>query len=155
MGLDRHPNHAQSIEDLIDYNLFNQFVDRFDVLTDNPFPLLYEYLDRTFENPRFVLGTRPSQLWLSSMQRYFNRKMPALGHAIYATEGNPISDPCSLVEVYDRHNEAVRRYFDGRSDFIEIRLGTDNDEEITDTLENFLALPRDSGIKFGKKRPDH
>ena len=153
VGLPRHVPKGFDLLGSIDTNMLNKFVGKFDVLTDNPFPLLYEYFDRRPENNLFVLGTRPADQWLCSMQRYFGTRMPVLGGAIYSSDANPCSDPDTFIKTYENHNSAVRKYFRGRSDFIEIRLGTESNATITRRLEDFVKLPGKTGNQFGTHHP--
>lgn len=153
IGLTRNPKKAERLYDLIDIDVLDQFVENYDVLTDNPFPLLYEYFDRSCKDAQFVLGTRPMDEWLVSMQRYFGTRMPALGHAIYASDGDSCTDPESFRKTYEKHNTTVRDYFRGRSDFLEIRLGIDSNETITRELKDFVGLPQNGPIMFGRHLP--
>lgn len=138
----------------IDKTALDDFVAQYDVLTDNPFPLLFEYFDTSLDKPLFILGVRPTELWIDSMQRYFGTRMPALGHAIYNSNGNPCSDPEAFCKTYEIHNATVRSYFANRDNFLEIRLGIDSSEAITKRLEHFAGLSGNSGISFGIHRPN-
>ena len=153
IGLDMRLDSGKDLLTNINTSSLDKFVERYDVLTDNPFPLLYEYFDNNYPDTLFVLGTRPTEKWLGSMQRYFGKRMPALGHAIYSSEGNPCSDPEALTSTYERHNLAVREYFSGRDNFLEIRVGGDSDLNITKDLEEFVGLPRNQSIVFEKQLP--
>lgn len=138
----------------MDKTALDECVAHYDVLTDNPFPLLFEYFDRSLDRPLFILGVRPTELWIDSMQRYFGTRMPALGHSIYNSDGNPCSDPQAFRRTYEAHNATVRSYFADRNDFLEIRLGIDSNEAITEQLENFAGLSRNSRVSFGIHRPN-
>jgi len=138
----------------IDAARLSNFIDGYKVLTDNPFPFLYRHFDKSPGKFLFVLGTRPTDQWISSMQRYFGNRMPALGHAIYKCDGNACSNPRAFCETYDKHNATVREYFKRREDFIEIRLGVESNASITERLVDFLELPKDTDIEFGICRPN-
>jgi len=153
IGLARHPKKEERLHDLIDTDLLDRFVDKYDVLTDNPFPLLYEYFDGSCKDALFVLGTRPTNEWLASMQCYFGKRMPALGRAIYGSDGNSCANPENFCRTYEQHNAAVRDYFGGRSDFLEIRLGIESNGTITSKLKDFVGLPKDGPIMFGRHLP--
>jgi len=153
IGLPRNVPKGFDLLSSIDINKLDKFVEKFDVFTDNPFPLLYTYFDRRPENNLFVLGTRPADQWITSMQRYFGTRMPALGGAIYASDANPCSDPNAFMKTYEMHNSAVRKYFKGRNDFIEIQLGTESNATITRRIEEFVKLPKKTGYKFGTYHP--
>lgn len=153
IGLARHPGRNERLHDLINAKTLHSFIENYDVLTDNPFPLLYEHFDKSSIDALFVLGTRPTDEWLSSMQRYFGNRMPALGQAIYATDENPCSKPENFQKTYEKHNADVREYFRGRPDFLEIQLGIDSNEMITEALEDFAGLPNTGTVKFGRHLP--
>jgi len=153
VGIDRKLENGKKLLNSIDTMSLDKFVENYDVLTDNPFPLLYEYFDRNYAHPLFVLGTRPTNKWLSSMQRYFGTRMPALGNAIYSSDTNPCTDPEALIYSYEKHTRAVRQYFSGRDNFLEIKIGEDSDLKITQELEDFVGLPKNTSILFGKHLP--
>ncbi len=153
IGLDKKLESGEDLRTNIDTCSLDKFVEKYDVLTDNPFPVLYEYFDKYYAESLFVLGTRPVDKWLSSMQRFFGTRMPALGHAIYTSDGNPCSDPEALTSTYEKHNLAVREYFSGHDKFMEIRIGVDSDLKITKDLEDFVGLPKNQSIVFEKHLP--
>ena len=153
IGLVPNPEKGSALRDLIDIEALDRFVERYDVLTDNPFPVLYEHFDKSCMDALFVLGTRPTDQWIGSMQRYFGNRIPTLGRAIYASNGNPCAEPATFCRAYEKHNMAVRDYFKGRGDFLEIRLGIDSNEKITRDLKKFASLPNDNQISFGRHLP--
>lgn len=154
IGLDKELVCGKDLRTSLDTHALDNFVQKYDVLTDNPFPLLYEYFDKNYSGSLFVLGTRPTDKWLSSMQRYFGTRMPALGHAIYSSTGNPCSDPEALTSTYLKHNFTVREYFSGHDNFLEFRIGEDSDLEISKALEDFVGFSKKESITFEKNLPN-
>ena len=92
-----------------------------DAHTDNPWPLLYRELDTEYPGSKFILTVRDIDRWSHSMVRHFADTPSDVMQWIYGVpyaKGNETR----CREVYAAHNEAVRNYFAGRADFLEIDL---------------------------------
>jgi hypothetical protein len=95
-------------------------VPRFDVVTDDPWPLLYREMDAAFPNSRFILTSRDLQNWITSMLRHFGDDSGDYRQWIYGAAW-PRGNEDHYCEVYNSHNRAVRAYFAARpQDFLEL-----------------------------------
>lgn len=88
---------------------------RYDAFEDNPWPLLFEELDRRCPGSRFVLTLRPLEEWIASVTRHFGTRDTRLREWIYGV-GHPVGNEAVYLERHRRHVEEVRRYFQSRPD---------------------------------------
>ena len=93
----------------------------FDAFADNPWPLLYEELDATFPDSRFILTVRSTGSWIDSVVSCFGERETPMRKWIYGA-GRPRGNDHRYIERYERHNAAVRRYFKGRDDLLVMNL---------------------------------
>jgi hypothetical protein len=108
-------NIGQNVEALA-----RRLVPKFDAFQDNPWPIIYRFLDKEFPGSRFILTIRPSDMWIASVTGHFARGKPPMREWIYGPGmASPIGNEAVYVERYERHNREVQEYFEGRSrDFI-------------------------------------
>jgi hypothetical protein len=81
---------------------------------DWPWPLIYRELhERYGEESRFILTTRVSpDIWLRSLKAHSLKTSPGAHCRLMAYGYNyPHGAEAEHLEIYRRHNEAVRRYF--------------------------------------------
>lgn len=98
-------------------------IDAYDLFNDFPYPLLYEEIDARYPGSKFVLTLRKSpEAWLASIKAHAMRASPATRtHRIVYGFQYPHGREAAFLSFYERHNEAARRYFAGRTaDFLEI-----------------------------------
>lgn len=98
-----------------------QLVENFDAFLDDPWFLFYRELDERFPQSKFILTERNSDKWLRSVQNHFGDGVSPMREFIYGPIGS-YQDPRRYCQVYDRHNEDVKRYFAGRNNFIILNL---------------------------------
>lgn len=90
---------------------------RYDGFQDNPWPLLYEFLDRELPGSKFILTVRDPDGWIGSIQRHFGGGSTPMREWIYGTgRGDPTGNEEVYLRRYLDHNRAVRKYFAGRTD---------------------------------------
>lgn len=120
-----------------------------DGASDIPVIPVYKDLDKMFRDSKFVYLTREN--WTDAVEPYFLRKAGrnydevqlALREQVY---GSVLWNRQKYEDAYKRHDEDVREYFHGRSDFYEMNIvGGDS----PDGLIKFLGLP-DKGLRFPK-----
>lgn len=90
-------------------------LDEYDAFTDNPFPLMYEELDRDRPGSKFVLTVRDVDSWLHSVSFLVEEWAPGfeMESFIYGVDH---FDRDVYRQRYVEHNEAVIRHFAGRPD---------------------------------------
>ncbi len=98
-------------------------VNEYNAFEDFPWPFCYAHFDRTVPNAKFILTTRlSSDTWFASLLAHSEKTGPkgqAVRKRVYGHE-MPHGAPDRHVEVYLRHNEAVRHYFAGHNNFLEV-----------------------------------
>jgi hypothetical protein len=106
---------ANNVEDLA-----RRLVPKFDAFQDNPWPVIYRFLDKEFPGSKFILTIRPTENWIASIRDHFSKGSPPMREWIYGPgRANPIGNEEIYVERYERHNREVQEYFAERSgDFI-------------------------------------
>lgn len=98
-----------------------EHIPHFDAFQDNPWPLLYKELDRSYPNCKFILTTRNPYSWIRSMRKYFGDYQSPAEEWIYGDNCTPVRNPRRCLKRYKQHNKDVRAYFKNRpDDFLEI-----------------------------------
>jgi len=92
-----------------------RLVHKYDAFQDNPWPLLYRWLDRHYPGSKFILTIRPTDAWLDSVCRHFRDDVTAMRRWVYGV-GCPAGNEQCYRDRYNRHNDEVREYFAHRPD---------------------------------------
>lgn len=137
----RHYNavaHAAAYRDL-DMEVLTKVIDRHDSFDDFPWPYLYKYIDENYAGSKFVLTRRKNaDIWFTSLCRHYDRTGPTLAKKIFYGFYSPYEDPNHHKSLYETHCDAIRRYFAGRSDFLDVCW---EDGDGWGELCTFLNLP--------------
>lgn len=114
--------------------------DRYDSFEDWPWPLLYQELDRRYDDAKFVLTRRSSaSVWFNSLKRHALRTGPTEYRSIAYGHFMPLGKREEHIAIYRRHNSAVRSYFSRRDDkLIEICW---EEGDGWDELCSFIGVP--------------
>ena len=111
--------------------------ERFDGFQDNPWPLLYREMDERFPGSKFVLTTRPTDRWISSVVQHFDTADTPMREWIYGV-GHPAGNEDVYIARYERHNREVMEYFADRpGDLLVLRI---TEGEGWERLSPFLGL---------------
>lgn len=94
---------------------------KYDALQDVPWAALYQELDQQYPGSKFILTVREEEAWLNSASKHFKDTYVSLHEWLYG-EGVLLGNEELYLQRYRQHNEAVKQYFMGRSDFIEMNL---------------------------------
>lgn len=116
-----------------------------DAFEDVPWCLVYREIAALYPNARFVLTRRrDAATWLDSMRRHLRRTGPWFGTALIYGSYDPVADGRRFMDVYERHNDAVRAFFADRPDRLCEMCFEDGDG--WEALCGFLgvAAPRDT-----------
>tara|TARA_B100001109_G_C18864869_1_gene476515 strand:+ start:9900 stop:10283 length:384 start_codon:yes stop_codon:yes gene_type:complete len=76
-----------------------QITDQYDVLQDNPWPLLYKQLDLRYPDSKFILTYRDEQRWIDSIHNHFVADNTMTRKLIYAIE-HPKGNESTYIEKY-------------------------------------------------------
>jgi len=99
-----------------------EVVERYDAFHDWPWPLIYRELDRQFPGSKFILTVRENtDAWLQSLMQHALRTRPfGPNRKLVYGYRYPHKHQQAHIEFYLQHNRQVRKYFEGRSDFMEL-----------------------------------
>lgn len=124
------------------------FLEQYDAAADLPVPAIYQQLDRMFPKSRFIMIRRNPEAWADSiLKRYAIKKKSFVSPFACAFYWQYLEDrptctsemtKISLVEIYQRHMEAVDTYFAGRACYGTFDLSSPT---LATSLATFLGLP--------------
>ena len=113
----RDPQIAENV-----YAMADSLVAEFDAFQDNPWPVIYQYLDRKWPGSKFILTLRPPEKWIDSLVRHFGEVHTPMREWIYGV-GSPLGHEQTYLDRYQRHNDEVMEYFADRPcDLLVFRL---------------------------------
>ena len=122
----------------------------FDAFQDNPWPVLYPFLDRECPGSKFILTIRDPDAWVASACRHFGSDDTPMRTWIYGV-GHPVGHEQTYKRVYLAHNEAVLRYFAKRGKDLLVMNITEGDGwwELCDFLN--VATPNEPFPKLNQR----
>lgn len=130
-----------------------------DVISDCPCFSDYQQLDALFPESKFVYLQRGLEQWLPSIQMLLNKMLPSLNSEAYVNPilkrsfgqtfdlhevQNPLEE-IHLKSCYQRHEQGVIDYFNGRDNILSIDI---NQPDSLSQLLNFLGLQHSGDKKF-------
>jgi hypothetical protein len=98
-----------------EFEKIRSIVEQFDVLEDNPWPVLYQQLDDYFPGSKFILSVRDEKNWIKSVVNHFNGTPSEMNRFIYEVPF-PAGNEAIFLDRYRKHNEEVMDYFKNRKD---------------------------------------
>lgn len=109
-------------------SIARRLVPKYDAFQDNPWPIIYRFLDREFPGSKFILTVRPTDKWIASVSDHFGEKRTNMREWIYGPgRADPLGNESVYVERYERHNREVLEYFAGRpEDLLVLDLARDD-----------------------------
>ena len=111
--------HDINISKII-YKLIDKTVPLYDAFQDNPWPIVYEYLDKNYDG-MFILTMRDEKGWIKSLLNHCGKNETPFRKWIYGY-ANPIGHEQVYIDRYNKHNKEVREYFKGKSNFLELNI---------------------------------
>ena len=110
------PNGVQEVSTEKDlYKIVDNLLDSYNAFQDNPWPLVYEYLEKRYPNARFILTLRDESEWIKSVVKYFGNKPTSMRKFIYGY-AYPLGNEKHYIERYKKHNERVLEYFQDKQE---------------------------------------
>ena len=104
------------------FSMADELSEVFDAFQDNPWPVLYERMDKKHPGSKFILTMRDSKDWIRSQLHHFGGQKTPMREWIYGA-GCPKGNEETYIRVYEAHNHAVLSYFGERpNDFIAMDL---------------------------------
>ena len=106
----RDPDIADKV-----YTMADELVARNDAFQDNPWPVLYRYLDDKYPGSKFIMTIRSPESWIASQVKDFGLTETPMRRWIYGV-GCPEGNEDVYVARYERHNREVLEHFADRPD---------------------------------------
>lgn len=106
--------HDPQIGDHV-YDLAARLVPKYEVFQDNPWPLLYQWLDEKYPGSKFILTVRDPDKWLKSVVSHFGGTDRPMLKWIYGA-ADPVGNEEIFIARYTAHNHEVLAYFKDRED---------------------------------------
>ena len=108
------------------WNRVRKVLDRYDVVEDNPWALIYRKIDQLVPGCKFILTYRDPESWYGSVAQYFRlpRARPPMHEWIYGRGMGQIAEEKeNSIKIYQQHIQGVREYFRDRpDDFFEMDI---------------------------------
>jgi len=127
--------------------------EQYDVFSDYPYCMAYEYFDKKYNNTKFILITRDANDWAVSVKNHekifnFTSLRIASWQPYLDIKNKKMEDFSNeqLIKVYENHTKDVLKYFKNSKNFIHINL---NDQDKAKKILNFLNIK--SNIDFPKE----
>ncbi|MCA9206443.1 MAG: hypothetical protein KDA59_25495 [Planctomycetales bacterium] len=116
-----------------------------DAFIEGPFVRWWRAADRLYPDSLFILTTRDKSEWLDSVERWMGRWNPPIGDEWFNRRlfywGTRRFHRELFSAAWDEHHEAIARYFQNRSDLLEINIAGTSDHDLWRTLGNFIGRP--------------
>ena len=98
-----------------DYTRILRMLENYDAVEDTPWYMIYKELDKLIPNSKFILTIRDEESWYSSVKKHIGDLRSANHEWIYGRgKGLPKDDKQNTIDVYNRHNKEVIKYFENR-----------------------------------------
>jgi len=115
-----------------------EYVKKYDVVEDHPWPLLYKELFYEYPSAKFILTARSTESWIRSIVSHtINKRGPSENKRIIFGHDSPIGHEEKYKLIYDLHNQSVRNFFSGSDKFLEIDV---TDPHCKTYLSKFLQV---------------
>ena len=88
-------------------------VDQYDVVCDNPWPIIFRQLDEAYPGAKFILTVRDEKTWIRSAVNHLGVGPDSMQKFVYGKSAPGGFEDIYLAR-YRRHNEEVRAYFANR-----------------------------------------
>jgi hypothetical protein len=122
---------GMSLEEIVEFNAYLE--DSYDVLSDYPYCMTYEYFDKKYQDAKFILITRNSEEWVNSIRNHDKLKeftpIRVASWSKYLNVKNKTIDDFSNKELqglYENHTKDVLKYFKNSKNFIHIDIKDKN-----------------------------
>jgi hypothetical protein len=129
--------------------------DTFDAVSDLPVPAIYEELDATYSNAKFIAVYRNPADWVRSVRRHTrSRNLNIYERALYwrylanaPTTLDDVPDDV-LLNLHQLHHERLFKHFNNRLNFVSVDV---MDPDIGQKLASFLEIPAQDFPRFDYK----
>ena len=117
-----------------------RFARRYRSFEDRPWNVwdMYQHLDRTFPDSRFILTTRDPDDWWRAVSRWLTHTKPQLVDRYLRHLKAPAFEKQAFIDGFEAYNANVRAYFGSRDDFLVLDVCAGDEWK---PLCTFLHLP--------------
>ncbi len=116
------------------YEIANGFLDKYNAFQDNPWPLLYKWLDKKYPSSKFILTIREKFDWINSVVNHFGYNDTPMREYIYGV-GHPKGNEKIYIRRYEQHNAEVVQYFHNSNNLLILDI---NEREKWKNICHFL-----------------
>jgi len=97
------------------YTMAHNLVKKYDAFQDNPWPIIFKEMDKSYPGSKFILTVRDTEAWIKSIVSHFGKRKTPMRKWIYGI-GFPKGNEDIYIRRYEKHNKEVREYFKNRPD---------------------------------------
>lgn len=115
----------ENFQSLLNQQSLNDTIEMFDFFSDNPWPLIYEHLDKNYSESKFILTVRNTDRWIKSLLKHSGQEKTKMRQLIYGY-GNPQNHIAQYRKTYIKHNKQVQKHFKNRDNLLVIDIEEDN-----------------------------
>lgn len=95
----------------------DELIAEYDAFQDNPWPIIYQEIDKKYPGSKFILLLRDSDSWIKSQVKHFGKRKTSMRQWIYGDKyGFPEGNEDLYLKRYNDHNIGVVNYFRKRKD---------------------------------------
>lgn len=112
--------------------------DRYDVVEDHPWPMMYKELTGRYPQAKFIFTYRDSESWLRSIINHtIENRGPSENKLHLFGHDSPIGNEKVYLNKFEQHKKEIIEYFQGCDNFLSIKLGDPNNKKL---IEDFLGI---------------
>jgi hypothetical protein len=131
-----------SIQEILSFSSYLE--EEYDVFSDYPYCMSYEYFDKKYRDTKFILFTRNTEEWIASVRNHdqatsFTSIRIASWEKYLEIKNKTIEDISNkeLESLYAQHTKDVIEYFKKSKNFIHLDL---NDKDKANKICKFLNI---------------
>ena len=144
-----------------DWESIQPLANKWDALEDNPIPLIYRELDHLFPDSKFILSTRDTEKWYTSVSYHIGTLRSPMHEWLFGRgKSIPSQDRSHTLRVYEQHKDQVLEYFKDRPNDLLVMdvTKTDSWSELCHFLGQEIpetAFPHANKSTFSKPKNDN
>lgn len=142
----------ENFQELIDFynlddkvNYLENLISSFRVFEDMPWPIYYKEIFYKFPNSYYILTTRSKESWIKSCLNHFksDSELYPLHELTYGPgRGSPAGNQKEWINIYEKHNEDVIRFFSRNksANFLHLEIDKLDNREISERIFKFINI---------------
>ena len=126
-------------------NYLENLILSFNAFEDMPWPIFYKEIFSKFPNSYYILTTRSTESWIKSCLKHFqydSNQYPLHELTYGVGKGSPAGNEKEWINIYEKHNEEVIRFFseNKNANFLHLEIDKINNKEISERILKFINL---------------